>query len=162
MKTKTGEKMVKARRPLTPHQRRGPIPVSPGRARTMQSIRGRGNRSTELRMARDLRRAHLRGWRRHVALPGTPDFVWSQKRFVVFVDGCFWHGCPRCYRAPRHNASFWRDKVHGNRARDRRVVRELEADGWRVVRVWECKVGKRSTIARIARQLSAPMFRRPG
>jgi DNA mismatch endonuclease (patch repair protein) len=159
---------MKHDRPLRPFQSRralsgrakggGPGPISAGRSRTMSSIRGRGNRTTELRMAGELRRARLSGWRRHLGLFGTPDFVWRRERLALFVDGCFWHGCPRCYRSPRHNASFWRIKVTGNRDRDKRVTRSLRAAGWTVIRVWECRIGNRVTIARIASSLA---IRRP-
>lgn len=70
-------------------------------------------------------------------LPGTPDLAFVRQRVAVFVDGCFWHGCPRHYTAPRANASFWRSKIGANRARDARVDSELRQLGWRPVRIWE-------------------------
>ena len=143
-------------------QNRSPVPISAGRSRTMSAIRARGNRTTELRMASALRRARLSGWRRHVPLPGTPDFVWHKQRLVVFVDGCFWHGCPRCYRSPRHNPAFWRAKIQGNRQRDKKVDHRLRADGWRVVRIWECQIGEHRNVTRIARSLRlAPVIDSP-
>jgi DNA mismatch endonuclease (patch repair protein) len=75
---------------------------------------------------------------RHPSLTVRPDFVFSKARTVVFVDGCFWHGCPKHATKPKQNASFWRKKLAGNRARDRRVNRTLRRAGWRVVRIWEC------------------------
>lgn len=119
------------------------------RSRIMKAIRGSGNRTTEERLASILRRERLSGWRRHLKLPGTPDFAWPKKCLVVFVDGCFWHGCPRCYRAPATNKSFWRQKLKSNKARDRRVAKELRRMGWRVMRVWECRIGDVRTIRRI-------------
>jgi DNA mismatch endonuclease, patch repair protein len=71
------------------------------------------------------------------ALPGKPDIVFPGARLAVFVDGCFWHGCPIHYQAPQANASFWCDKLAVNVARDRRVDKQLQALGWTVVRVWE-------------------------
>lgn len=76
---------------------------------------------------------------------------------VVFVDGCFWHGCPDCYRAPKSNVEFWKRKVSSNRCRDRRVARQLREAGWSVIRVSEC-VLKRSPVPvanRIQRMLKA-------
>lgn len=131
-----------------------PIPVSPARSRIMKAIRSKGNKSTELRLARVLRAAALTGWRRHPDLRGTPDFAWRKTRVALFVDGCFWHGCPRCYRVPRHNTEFWSRKVQGNRRRDRIVTRTLRSQGWSVIRVWECRIDARSTITRIARLLA--------
>jgi DNA mismatch endonuclease (patch repair protein) len=115
----------------------------------MKAIRGRGNETTELAVARLLRRWGLKGWRRHLSLSGRPDFTWRRERVVLFVDGCFWHGCPRCYSLPRSNTAFWREKLEGNRRRDRRISRILRAAGWKVLRVWECQVTSRRTKARI-------------
>jgi DNA mismatch endonuclease Vsr len=78
-----------------------------------------------------------------------PDFVFQEARVAVFVDGCFWHGCPRCYVRPRGNAAFWRKKLATNRARDRRVNRALRRLGWRVVRIWEHELRNEERIRRI-------------
>lgn len=130
-----------------------PGPVTAGRSRNMAAIRSVGNNTTELRLAAALRFFGLSGWRRHLPLPGKPDFAWRKERVAVFVDGCFWHGCPRCYRAPRHNAEFWKAKVEGNRRRDRRADRQLRAMGWKVIRIWECRVANPGTLSRIRRKL---------
>jgi len=119
----------------------------------LAAVRGKGNQSTELRLAAALRLFGPKGWRRHLPLPGRPDFAWRRERVAVFVDGCFWHGCPRCYRAPRHNAAFWKSKVEGNRRRDRRADRQLRAMGWRVLRIWECRVSNPGTLSRLRRAL---------
>ncbi len=65
-----------------------------------------------------------------------PDFVFRAHRLAVFVDGCFWHGCPIHGTQPRQNAKFWREKIARNRARDRLVNRTLRAQGWRVLCIW--------------------------
>ena len=70
-------------------------------------------------------------------LVGKPDFVFRRSRLVVFLDSCFWHGCPTHLRMPQSNLRYWRDKIENNRKRDMRVRRELKRLGWRVVRVWE-------------------------
>src|SRR5438270_10289810 len=108
------------------------------RSQLMSRIRGRANVSTELKIAGILRAADIRGWRRHLPLPGRPDFTFPQQRVCVFVHGCFWHGCPRCYRKPKTNSSFWAKKVAVNRTRDARVARELRKAGYRTVTIWEC------------------------
>jgi DNA mismatch endonuclease (patch repair protein) len=115
----------------------GYTPPDEGRSRLMAAVRSRGNRTTEMRFVRLCRKAAIAGWRRHVPLPGRPDFVFRKPRVAVFVDGCFWHGCPRCYRAPRTNAAFWERKVRGNLLRDRLIAKQLRASGWTVVRIWE-------------------------
>ena len=59
------------------------------------------------------------------------------RRLVVFVDGCFWHGCPTHATWPKHNAAFWRDKIETNRQRDRNTDQLLKEHGWTVIRIWE-------------------------
>jgi DNA mismatch endonuclease (patch repair protein) len=66
-----------------------------------------------------------------------PDFVFTRLKLAVFVDGCFWHGCPLHATQPKQNAEFWRLKIAANQARDRLVTRTLRARGWRVLRLWE-------------------------
>ena len=127
------------------------------RSAVMSAIRGRGNLSTEMRMVRLLRAAGLVGWRRHQRLPGRPDFVFRREKVAIFVDGCFWHGCPRCYKAPATRGDFWAFKLADNRRRDRRVSRQLRAMGWAVVRVWECRLraSPARDLKRIRRKLNS-------
>jgi DNA mismatch endonuclease (patch repair protein) len=75
-------------------------------------------------------------------LPGTPDFAFPKNRVAVFVDGCFWHGCPRHASFPATRRDFWLKKFAANKARDRRVNRELRKRGWRVLRLWEHELSK--------------------
>jgi DNA mismatch endonuclease (patch repair protein) len=103
----------------------------------MSRIRSSGNAATELRLVFYLRSAKVSGWRRNQKILGKPDFVFPANRVAVFVDGCFWHGCPRCYRRPKSRQKYWDAKVAGNVARDRRNRARLRRLGWRVVRIWE-------------------------
>ena len=64
-----------------------------------------------------------------------PDFVFPRQRLAVFVDGCFWHGCPKYATKPNNNAAFWRKKLGGNKRRDALVTRTLRRAGWRVLRI---------------------------
>jgi DNA mismatch endonuclease, patch repair protein len=122
------------------------------RRRVMESVASRGNRSTELAFAELLRQFRIWGWRRHVPILGHPDFAFRDKRVLVFLDGCFWHGCPRCYRAPVANRDYWRKKVVGNRLRDRRQRRLLRLRGWTVLSIWEhCMRRPASVLARLKR-----------
>ncbi|NQW03679.1 MAG: very short patch repair endonuclease [Acidobacteria bacterium] len=107
------------------------------RSDVMARIRGKGNKSTEGALAAILRADGITGWRRHLDLPGKPDFAFTKLRLAVFVDGCFWHRCPRCFTSPATNAEFWEAKLAANLARDRKVRRQLSAKGWRVLRIWE-------------------------
>ena len=107
------------------------------RSLVMANIRSKGNRTTELALAAILRSAKISGWRRHQKVVGKPDFIFRSQRVAIFVDGCFWHGCPRCYQAPSQNSKFWRTKLNANKTRDRKVNSLLRADDWRVMRLWE-------------------------
>lgn len=130
------------------------------RSRNMASIRSRENATTEKAFLQLLRRARISGWRRHVDLPGRPDFVFPSRRIAVFVDGCFWHGCPRCYRLPEDNRKYWKDKITANRRRDRRRTRELRSLNWHVMRVWEHSLGTASGRARVLNRLVRTLGRR--
>ncbi len=115
------------------------------RSRVMASIRSRGNISTEQALAKALRRLGVTGWRRHhpVRLDDRvvrPDFVFRPAKLVVFVHGCFWHGCPLHGTTPSTRRSYWAPKLAANKARDRRVERTLRKRGWRVVKIWEHSV----------------------
>lgn len=87
------------------------------RSAVMARIRSRGNRDTELRMIALLREHRITDWRRGAILPGKPDFVFRSARVAVFVDGCFWHGCPCHGHTPRSNQPYWVAKLARNKAR---------------------------------------------
>ncbi len=107
------------------------------RSEIMSRIRSRGNQRTELALVKVLRANKITGWRRHYPILGKPDFVFLKQRVAVFVDGCFWHGCPKCYVQPKTNRKFWTSKIKRNRKRDLMVNRELRRLKWRVLRIWE-------------------------
>jgi len=110
------------------------------RSQIMSRIRGKGNEKTEVRLANIMRKTDIRGWRRHLPIPGRPDFAFRKQKVAVFVDGCFWHGCPRCFRLPKQNRAFWKAKIEGNRRRDRTVNGRLRRLGWKVIRIRECRL----------------------
>ena len=139
------------------------------RSEVMSRIRSRGNKDTELALARLLRRHKITGWRRHIQICGRarsplrsvrqkriggahgvtrppfrvrPDFVFRQVRLALFVDGCFWHGCPKHATKPKNNRAFWRRKLSANKRRDRLVTRALRRANWRVLRIWEHELQK--------------------
>ncbi len=147
------------------------------RSEVMSRIRSRGNRDTEVALARLLRAHGVTGWRRQGEIRNAEcgvrnlvragsrrllrvkvDFVFRRERVAVFVDGCFWHGCPlhspparwlrkssmpgrgnlrRGAKARRTGKAFWREKLAANWSRDRAVNRALRRAGWGVVRIWE-------------------------
>ncbi len=80
-----------------------------------------------------------------------PDFVFPKLRLAIFVDGCFWHGCPKHETRPQNNAAFWRKKFARNKARDRLVTRTLRQNGWRVLRIWEHELARKREARLVAR-----------
>jgi DNA mismatch endonuclease (patch repair protein) len=148
------------------------------RSDVMARIRSAGNKDTELRLIRIVRANGITGWRRQQTIrfnsqPSTsnpersklgvalrklsrgvrPDFVFPGLRVAVFVDGCFWHGCPKHATWPKARAAFWRNKILTNITRDRRVNRALRERGWKVLRIWEHELAKRN-VARLLRRLN--------
>lgn len=166
------------------------------RSEVMSHIRSRGNKDTELALARLLRRHRITGWRRHIVIRGRDvaavydrrhdgahraplqrtaqrsvptfrvkaDFVFRQVRLAVFVDGCFWHGCPKHGTKPKNNRAFWRRKLSGNKARDILVTRALRKAGWRVLRVWEHELAEegrsQKSVVRIQKARPSRLVRR--
>lgn len=108
----------------------------------MQAIRRRDS-AQERHVRSLLHRAGLRFRVDHpIRLPNLrpirPDIVFTRRRVAVFLDGCFWHGCPEHGRRPSiQNGHYWRPKIAGNMERDRRHSDALEAAGWKVLRFWE-------------------------
>jgi len=124
------------------------------RSEVMSHIRGSNNRDTELAMIGIFKRVGISGWRRHQPLFGKPDFVFRRVRLVVFVDGCFWHSCPKHGKAPATHRFFWRTKLQENVWRDKLVTSTLRRLGWRVIRVWECEIKDQNQKIRLIRKLN--------
>lgn len=123
------------------------------RSRVMSRIRSHGNKDTELALAKLFRANRITGWRRQHCVFGKPDFVFPKLRLAVFVDGCFWHGCPHHASMPNNNAAFWRKKLMANKARDRLVTRTLRERGWHVMRIWEHELTRKRQATLMARIL---------
>ncbi|MEU8716511.1 very short patch repair endonuclease [Streptomyces sp. NPDC048663] len=137
---------------------------SEARRRNMQAIRSRD--TTPERLIRRL--VHAQGLRYRVAarplpdLRRTADMVFRSAKVAVFIDGCYWHGCPEHYVPPKTNSGYWSEKVARNMARDRDTDRRLQEAGWTVLRFWEhepsaecaaqiaSEVAKRRASARLA------------
>ena len=121
----------------------------------MARVRSKGNRSTELRAMAKLQEYGITGWTTHQTdILGHPDFYFPNSRLVVFVDGCFWHACPKCGRIPKTRVEFWRAKIEGNRRRDLSISRRLRKQGYHVMRVWEHALKNDRWILRLIRMLS--------
>lgn len=119
------------------------------RSRIMASIKSAGNRSTERRMRMLLVRAGIRGWTvRPQGFLANPDFVFRSIPLAVFVDGCFWHGCPKCGHWPSSNRKYWNAKLERNIRRDRRLRARLRKEGWSVLGVWAHELANPSAVCR--------------
>lgn len=139
--------------------RGGSRPVLRTTAQTSSRMSRQARRDTkpeiELR-----RRLHSLGYRYRVnhPLPGMPrrraDLTFTAKRVAVFVDGCFWHGCPEHGTSPRNNGAWWAEKLRKNVARDRETDAALDVAGWCVVRIWEHENPDAATL-RVVRALTA-------
>jgi DNA mismatch endonuclease, patch repair protein len=110
------------------------------RRANMQAVRRVGT-APELQLQRALRAVGLRFACNTLVGNTTPDVAFRRAKLAVFIDGCWWHGCPVHYRPPKHNRSYWLSKVQRNRARDRRNDRDLRRQGWLPLRLWSCELG---------------------
>ena len=117
------------------------------RSAVMAAIRAKDTKP-ELAVRRALRSLGIR-YRLHVPLPGRPDIAIAKLKTIIQVKGCFWHG-HRCLkgRVPEGNRPYWREKISGNKVRDKRNEQRLRRLGWRVRTIWECRV-RRSRAAEL-------------
>ena len=125
------------------------------RSRIMSRVRGK-NTGPERALRSALHRLGCRFRIHDRSVPGTPDISHKGARVAVFVDGCFWHGCPRHYRRPGTRQEFWDGKLGYNRDLRRRVKERLKDQDFAVIEVWECDLKARGpavadTVARAIR-----------
>jgi len=108
-----------------------------------KSMQGNKRRDTkpELILRKMLRDAGYPGYRLQWKVPGRPDIAYPGRKIAVFINGCFWHRCPKCnLPIPKSNQEFWKAKFRRNVERDRKNINELEALGWKVFVIWECEL----------------------
>lgn len=117
------------------------------RSDVMSKIRGKGNKDTELVMIQIFKEFKITGWRRNQKILGKPDFTFWRQRVVIFIDGCFWHGCPTHATKPKNNEEFWEKKLNKNKERDLFVVAQLEKMNWKVIRIWEHELKDHSSVS---------------
>ena len=126
----------------------------------MRAVRGSGT-SLERRLWAMMAGMRLSGWRRNAPeVVGKPDAAFCEERVAVFVDGCFWHGCPHCKRPmPENNAEYWLGKIKRNVDRDNRVNCDLFEQGWAVIRIWEHEMKEVVTRKGVASRLRSALER---
>lgn len=112
------------------------------RQKAMRAVKGKGT-TPERRLFAMLAGMRLKGWRRHAAdITGKPDVVFTHERVAIFVDGCFWHGCPHCQRKlkPDTNRQYWERKINRNIELAKSHNQKLLEAGWSVIRIWEHEI----------------------
>lgn len=105
------------------------------RSQIMSRIRSK-NTKPELLVRKRLRKLGFVGYRLHHG-EFKIDVAFVGKKIAIFMDSCFWHGCPEHFRMPKTNVEFWKNKIDRNERRDREADQVLEKEGWKVVRIWE-------------------------
>lgn len=136
---------------------------SPATRRSMKGNRA-GKTQPELAIRSAVHRRGRRFFTNRRPVPylrRTADLVFPRFRLAVFIDGCFWHGCPAHGSAPKTNADFWSAKIERNRERDSETDRILEAEGWTVLRIWE-HLPVSTAVYRIEQALAASDRRKAG
>lgn len=120
---------------------RAPIPKNSVTSKIMSSIRAK-NTTPEVILRKQLRAIGLRKYRLHYkGIPGRPDICFMKERTAVFVNGCYWHRCPKCRPSmPKSHVAFWREKFRQNKLRDRRKNAELRKLHWLPITIWECEI----------------------
>lgn len=121
----------------------------------MQAVKGKGTK-LEKRLWAMLAGMGLKGWKKNAdTITGKPDVVFTNQRVAVFIDGCFWHGCPHCQRKlPKTNREYWERKIEHNVELAQLHDEQLQRDGWTIVRIWEHEMADTAIIrARILHAL---------
>ena len=145
-------------------RRAAPAATDYGTHRSMQGNKGKDTKP-ELLVRERLREAGLTGYRLQWKVPGRPDVAWPGRKVAVFINGCFWHRCPRCNPStPKKNTEYWDAKFARNVERDQENLAALRDDGWTVHVLWECQLKKKTrdaTFAKLlpelARELNKPL-----
>lgn len=111
------------------------------RSRVMSHIRGKWTQS-ETMIHHTLKGLKIKH-KMYPKIDGNPDVLIKDTNTAIFIDGCFWHGCPRCYKEPQSNTEYWLPKIMNNKKRDKRNTRRAKAAGFRVKRIWEHQIQKK-------------------
>ena len=109
------------------------------RSAIMSKIRSK-NTLPELAVRKALWKEGLRYKIHDKSITGIPDISNKSKKIAIFIDGCFWHGCPVCYNKPKSNVAYWEKKLEYNKSRRSEVKKKLTGDGWQILEFWECEI----------------------
>lgn len=130
---------------------------TPGqRSYNMSRIRSRDTKP-EILLRKALWKEGFRYTLKNKDVPGKPDLVFRKQKIVIFVDGCFWHRCPKHFVEPANNADFWEKKIQSNVGRDKKINRELKKSGWTIVRIWEHDL-KKDQYIKVVERVAKTLF----
>jgi DNA mismatch endonuclease (patch repair protein) len=116
------------------------------RSEIMKNVKSKGNKSTELKFLKLMKSNKLAGWRRNSNIYGKPDFIFNDSKIAIFLDGCFWHGHNCRILKPSSNTFYWNKKITKNKKHDKKVTGYLHLLGWKVIRIWECRISEQTVV----------------
>lgn len=139
----TKNAILPLREKMATYLERSPKASSETISRSMRSNRAKDTKP-EIKLRAALSQAGIKGYRLNwKKVPGRPDICFVGKKIAIFVNGCFWHRCPRCdFPLPKTNRTFWMNKFKRNKARDRLKKWRLSRAGWKVFVFWECEINR--------------------
>lgn len=114
------------------------------------------NTKIELSLRKQLRLAGFNNYRITTKIPGKPDVYFPKYKLAIFVDGCFWHRCPKCYKSPKSNKEYWSRKIKRNEQRDKEIARALKKQGVSILRFWEHQLhdNLNRVVSKISREIT--------
>jgi len=131
------------------------------RKRTMQAVKSKGTR-LEKRLFATLAGMGINGWKKNVkSIAGKPDVAFPIQKIAIFVDGCFWHGCPHCRRKlPKTNRVYWKRKIKRNVELAKFYNGQLSQDGWTVIRIWEHEIADTAKFKSLIQELKSEKYKK--
>ena len=118
------------------------------------------NTQPEISFRKLLSSSKVRGYRIHYKLIGKPDIAFPKYKIAVFIDGCFWHKCPKCFIEPATRKKFWMNKINSNLKRDKKVNSVLKKKGWKIIRFYEHQIRKKKDLNRCFVKLIKELIKR--
>jgi DNA mismatch endonuclease (patch repair protein) len=91
--------------------------------------------------------------RMHPSIEGNPDVLLTGINTLIFLDGCFWHKCPKCFKIPANRRGFWKKKINNNIKRDKEITRTLRKHGYNVIRIWEHQINQKKPISKVFKNI---------
>ena len=107
----------------------------------------------EIRIRKALYANNIRYRKNSTKFLGKPDIINKKRKFIIFVNSCFWHGCSIHYRVPKSNIEYWRNKIQGNIKRDKKVDRYYIKNGWKIFRIWEHDLKNKNSEYKIIKKI---------